>query len=336
MIYICACDDIFLREEQVDKFLRGHPRPRKFFLGDESQHSAILAEISTLSLFAEQKSILLLCTQLPLGQDAENCLIEVANKARDDEDIMLVISLPRLPPAQRQKKWFKELTAAGKGKKGEYIALYPPEGKKLTNWLNERAQKLGVNLDAEAVEFLAQNCEGNLAAAVQELEKLRIAYGEEYINYEQLNSSIGDNSYYDIFSLTDAILSKDIPRCRRILAQLQMLNSAPTQVIWLLKRDIDMLLALAANPRMNSQELFKYSCFGPRQSLARGAASRFGGQERGKLLLLLRLLASADRAAKGGSNDDCWQIIEAVVLRLSGLASPAAIAYLKYPFRIAV
>lgn len=335
MIYIVASDEILLRDEQIDKIVQQHeknnfPSPRKFFLGDEAQHNLILSEMNNLSLFNEKKSLLLICHNLPLGVDTEKALIEVVASAGDDE--LIILSMPRLAPAIRNKKWFKIMTSSGKNSvKGEYIALYAPSGTKLTVWLRDRARAIGINLDNEAVEFLAQSSEGNLLGGVQELEKLKLAYGEELLTYEKIRQVTGDSSNYDVFSLSDTVLAGDIPRCRRILNHLQLVKEPPTKVIWLLAKDIDMLSTISARPQISNQELYKFGCFGPRQTWARQLAGKFAGPNRSKLKMLLKLLAKADQAAKGGSQDDCWQLIEAICLRLAGLPTPAAVAYLRTP-----
>ncbi|MCH9666015.1 MAG: hypothetical protein K0U41_09255 [Gammaproteobacteria bacterium] len=92
-----------------------------------------------------------------------------------------------------------------------------------------------------------------------------------------------------------------------------------------------MLLAIVDRPQISDPELYRYGCFGPRQSIARGAARRFSGNNRFKLKVLLRLLAMADQASKGASQDDPWQLIEAAALRLAGLPTPAAISHLRHP-----
>ncbi|MBE8182409.1 MAG: DNA polymerase III subunit delta [Candidatus Portiera sp.] len=330
-VHIVAADEIFLREESIaaitkEAIKEGYPKPRKFFLGDDSQHKTILLEAANPSLFEDKKTLLLICNDLPLKQDAENMLMEATAAA--DGDVLFILSMPRLSPAIRQKKWFKQLTRKDIG---EYIALYTPSGAKLISWLGQRAQKLKLNLDREALEFLAQNSEGNLLGAVQELEKLQLAHGEASLDYEQVKKSSGDGSYYDLFTLSDSMLSGDILRCRRMLKRLQELKEAPTKIIWLVTKDINMLLAIVDNPRISDQELYRYSCFGPRQSMARNAARRFAGKDRVKLKVLLRLLSMTDQAAKGASQDDPWQLLEGAILRLAGLPTPAAISYLKHP-----
>ena len=330
-VYIVSADEILLREESINGILQqalkeGYPKPRKFFLGDAAQYISILVEAANPSLFEDKKCLLLICNDLPLKQDAENMLMEAI--ASTDDKVLFILSMPRLAPAIRQKKWFKQLTAKDTG---DYIALYAPSGGKLISWLGQRAKQMKLNLDNEALEFLAQHSEGNLVGAVQELEKLQLAHGEEQLNYQAVRGSVGDGSYYDMFTLSDSILAGEIPRCRRILQRLNDLKEAPTKVIWLITKDINMLLAIVDRPQISDPELYRYGCFGPRQSIARGAARRFSGNNRFKLKVLLRLLAMADQASKGASQDDPWQLIEAAALRLAGLPTPAAISHLRYP-----
>lgn len=330
-IYIVAADEILLREERIAEITSqatkaGFPKPRKFLISDDSQHQTIISEAANPSLFEDKKCLLLICNDLPLRQDAEKMLLEATEAA--DESVLFILSMPRLAPAIRQKKWFKQLSAKDKG---EYIALYSPSGNKLVDWLNQRAKQMKLNLDKESLEFLAQHSEGNLLGAVQELEKLQLAHGEASLDYKLVSASVGDGSYYDLFTLSDSILSGDIQRCRRMLKRLQELKEPVTKIIWLVVKDINMLLAIADNPRMSDQELFRYGCFGPRQSMARSAARRFAGDNKVKLKVLLRLLSMTDQAAKGANQDDPWQMLEGGILRLAGLPTPAAISHLQNP-----
>ena len=328
-VYIVASDEILLRAEKIAELRKeaeklNYPQPSRFVLGEEAEHRNILSEINNPSLFSPLTMLLVTCHQLPLNKEAEKLLEQAA--ASINEDILLIISMPRLSPALRKKKWFKELE-----KQGEYIALYPPDGAKLGSWIAQRAKQKKLNLSAECIEFLAQNSEGNLNGAVQELEKLSLSYGEQQIGYDEVRQAVGDSSYYEIFALSDSMLAGDVGRCRRVLQRLKYLKEAPSTINWILVKDIHMLIEISGRPSISDQELYKFGCFGARRSLARNAAHRFAGKQTGKLFSLLRLAAMVDRAAKGGSADDCWQLMEGLSLRLAGLITPAAISYLRVP-----
>ena len=330
--YLVASDDIFLREERIKQLIamaekEGYDSPpQKFILGEDAQHRQLLDEIKNPSLFVAKKILLVISHGATPNQETEKTI----GFALDGlgEDTLLLFSMPYLSPRVRQKGWFKQLS-----KQGEYVALFAPAGTKLVDWLKQRAAKLKLNMDNEAVEFLAQQSEGNLIGAVQELEKLAMAYSDQPISYKEASQFLGDSAHYEFFALSDSILSGEITRCRLILQRLYQRKEQATRIIWLLNKDLKMLGVMAANNRMSDGELRRNGFFGPRQSLLRRAATKFQGRQGGVLKTLARMLASADRAAKGGrgksfsTGEDAWPIIEAVALRMAGLPTPAAIAY---------
>lgn len=326
-VYIVSSDEILLRDEKVSRLCKeakklNFPRPTRFILGEGAEHSAILSQISNPSLFSPLSMFLVIAHQLPLNSAAEKTLEKAATSI--DDDTLLIISLPRLNPAMRKKKWFKSLE-----KKGEYIPLYPPAGANLRTWIAQRAAQHKLKLSSESIEFLAQNNEGNLNGAVQELKKIALSYPEQEVEYKEVCQAVGDSAYYEIFALSDSILAGDISRCRSILQQLKYLKESITTINWLVTKDIKMLLAISQKPAITDQDLYKFGCFGPRRTLARQAALRFTGVRVSKLNTLLRVAAKIDRATKGGSDDNPWQLIEGLALSLAGLVTPAFTAYLK-------
>ena len=71
----------------------------------------------------------------------------------------------RLQPKQRSSAWFKALD-----KEGVVLLIWPLASHEFPRWLQARLQDRGLQLQADALDHLAARVEGNLLAAVQEIE----------------------------------------------------------------------------------------------------------------------------------------------------------------------
>ena len=60
---------------------------------------------------------------------------------------------------------------------GAHIQVWPITGDQLPRWIKQRLLQSDINANQEAAEILAERVEGNLLAAVQEIEKLKLLLG---------------------------------------------------------------------------------------------------------------------------------------------------------------
>jgi DNA polymerase-3 subunit delta len=80
--------------------------------------------------------------------------------------------------------------------------------------------------------------EGNLLAAAQEVEKLRLLYGEATVDAEMVEQGVADSARYDIFELVDTALLGDAARVARIMEGLHGEGVEPILILWALVREI--------------------------------------------------------------------------------------------------
>ena len=329
-IYLTSSQDLLLCDEAMAAIRQqaqaaGYDELRKFILGEEADKAAMLAALSGASLFAAQTLVEVRVYTPELSGEQEKNIAELAAAVTDTT--MLSVGLPRLAAATRKKKWLTNLQKGG----CSFQILYPPQGRSYLAWLKERAQKTGVVLSEEALRFLARNCEGDLSAAAQELHKLALCYPPVQgskprpITYAETYQAISDHSDYAVFALSDSALAGQPFRCRRILHRLRAEGVPPYQINWMLARDLRMLLDLATRRHITHQDLAAHAVFGPRRRKVEDAVHRLGSKP-AALAALVRLAAKADRAAKGGDQEDVWLLLEAIVLRLAGQTSPAMLS----------
>jgi DNA polymerase-3 subunit delta len=68
---------------------------------------------------------------------------------------------------------------------------------------------------------MADQVEGNLIAAHQEIQKLALLYPAGQLSEEQIRSAVLKVARYDIFELTESMLSGDAARLNRMLDGVQ-------------------------------------------------------------------------------------------------------------------
>ncbi|GIS19500.1 MAG: hypothetical protein CM15mP120_14160 [Pseudomonadota bacterium] len=81
---------------------------------------------------------------------------------------MLLLRTDRLQPKQRSSAWFKALE-----KDGVVVLIWPLSAQEFPRWLQGRLQHKGLDLQTDALSYLAARVEGNFLAAAQELKSWR-------------------------------------------------------------------------------------------------------------------------------------------------------------------
>ena len=178
-------------------------------------------------------------------------------------------------------------------------------------------RKSGLEPDRSAVELVADRVEGNLLAAGQEIEKLRLILGEGKVSAEDVSAAVANSSRYDVYKLVDAALNGDAKRALKILAGLRAEGVEPVIVVWALTRELRTLASLTDAISQGtdlSSGMQKTGVWRSRESLVRRCIGR---HQHGDFHRLLKEASHADRAAKGQSQADPWQLSTDIVLGIS-------------------
>jgi DNA polymerase-3 subunit delta len=181
---------------------------------------------------------------------------------------------------------------------GAWVQVWPVDESKLIGWLRARCRRLRLTVNDDALEILAERTEGNLLAAHQEIEKLRLLVRGDRVTAEDVLSSVADSARFDVFQLGECALSGDAARTLRILNGLRAEGVEPTLVLWSLSKAVrDLWSAMTAPPGGRARAW-------PRQT-----AALEKGQRRAPQLSFPRLTARAvraDRMIKGRQAGDAW------------------------------
>ena len=314
-VYLVTGDETLLVQEALDR-IRQAARDAGF--GSRDRYVATtgfdwsqLAQASgNLSLFAERRIVDL---ELPTGKPGRiggAAIIDFVERL--DDSLMLIVSAPKLDKATTQTKWVKALDAAG-----AVIQVWPVGVRELPGWIDGRMRAAGLTPARSVVELLADRVEGNLLAADQEIEKLRLLCGEGPVSVEAVDAAVTDSSRYDVFKLVDAAVGGDARRALRIQNGVRAEGTDAVVVVWALTRELR-TLAGVAHAAQHGMDI------GGAMRKARVWQNRQGivGQCLRRLRLadvhnLLRLAVRADAAAKGQSGEDAWLLANDIVLGLA-------------------
>jgi DNA polymerase III subunit delta len=128
---------------------------------------ALAAAADALSLFASRRLIELRLGAATLGQEGSAAVRRYCERVTPDR--VLVMVAPKLDRKDLKTKWAQELERVG-----ALVQVWPLEGGRLIAWLGDRLGAAGFQPAPGVAALLAERVEGNLLAAVQEIEKLRL------------------------------------------------------------------------------------------------------------------------------------------------------------------
>ncbi len=269
--------------------------------------NSLALSADSMSIFADKQIIELRLTNAALGTEGSKALIHYC--AHTNDDTLLLITMPKLGKDATKSKWFTALDAAGC-----VVQVWPLEGQDLLSWLQQRLQQRGLIVEPEGVKILASRTEGNLLAAVQEIEKLYVLYGQVKLTQQQILDAVADSSRYDVYKLLDAALSANVKRIFKVLAGLQAEGVAEPIALWALTREARVLVKVqqAIAQGQNRTLAFKNNqIWDKRQSLVESVLARLKPRDLNQILILS---AKADRQIKGRQSGNAWETILEICL----------------------
>ena len=313
--YLVSGDDPLLVQEALDS-LRKAARDQGFDSRDLHiqltgfDWSILSSAANELSLFASRRLVELRLPTGKPGRDGSAAIAELANQAGDD--LLFIVQAPRLDRSSTNSKWVKALDA-----RGVHIPVWPIDARELPRWIADRMRNAGLEPEPEAVRVIADRVEGNLLAANQEIEKLRLLLGPGTVSGEQVRSAVADSSRFDVYKLADAALAGDAPRALRILDGVRAEGVDAVVVLWALSRDLRTLARISQAMETGTSAAAAFRAervWESRQNLLRGCIGRHRLRQ---FFDMLQAARQADAVAKGQEAGDAWQLITNLVWQLS-------------------
>lgn len=265
--------------------------------------SVLQQSLDSRSLFSARRLVELRMPTGKPGDQGSALLADIA--ARRDNDLFLLVLTDRLSATA---SWVTAIETHG-----TYVTVYPPDAARLPQWLAGRCERAGLQLDDDALQWLASRVEGNLLAAQQEIEKLALLHGTQRVSLADMQASVADSARFDVWQLAEAVLRGDAARALRTLAGLRAEGTEPTLVLWSLAREIEALVTERAGGG-------KRGWRPPAQLAAFEAALR-----RLARIPLARLSFRAmrvDRMIKGRMAGDAWDELAQLLAEFCGIRMP--------------
>lgn len=325
-LYWVSGDDPLLMLEAGDairSFLRkqGFEQRDLFHVDKNFDWNNFFQLTSSLSLFAEKRVIELRFASAKPDEEGKKALQHFIDNP--SADIAVMIIGPKLDKATTSTKWFGNLTA-----NALLVKVWPLKREELPNWLNTRLKAAGISASRDAVAMLADRVEGNLLAAVQDIERIKLAYADNNGTAKRLEASdivdfVSDNSRLTSFDLIDATLLGETSRAQKILQGLRAEGVHPLPILATFTRELDSLLPMLAQKEQGqtSEVIMRNArVWSNRKTAVKSSLARLSKSEAWQLLHHARLI---DGAIKGINLANPWDELSLLSLRLSG-ASPTS------------
>jgi len=283
--------------------------------------SEVLAAGGSLSLFADKQIVEVRIPSGKPGKDGSTAIQQLVEQAQGNDSTLTLFLLPRLDFATRKGAWFGALEGGGVS-----IQLDTIERAALPQWIAQRLQQQGQHVAAgeegqRTLQFFADRVEGNLLAAHQEIQKLGLLYPQGELSWAQVESAVLNVARYDVFKLSEAVLSGQVARVQRMLDGLQAEGEAEVLVHYTLAEDIRALKrvkdAMAAGQPL-PMALKAQRIWGPRERLFERVLPRLSPA---RLNNLLQSAHQVDGIVKGLKvpdwPQDGWQALHRLALRFA-------------------
>ncbi|MBT8515200.1 DNA polymerase III subunit delta [Polynucleobacter paneuropaeus] len=308
-LYVFSGDEPLLMMESID-LLRSKARQlgyteREVMLQERGfDWSALLNAGQTMSLFGDRRWIELRIPTGKPGRDGADALkqfsAQIASQSNaDGPETIFCIVLPRLDMKTKSSAWFSSLDEAGMA-----VQIDSLDRSHLPSWIAGRLQKQGQSIQSgpagqRALEFIAEQVEGNLIAAHQEIQKLGLLYPAGELSEEQVRSAILKVARYNVFELSEAMLAGDLPRVNRMLDGLKGEGEPLVLILWSITEELRLLskLKMASDAGESIQQLLRASrVWGNKERLYPAALKRV---QSSRLRQAVQIAAGLDRQSKG-------------------------------------
>ena len=283
--------------------------------------SEVLAAGGSLSLFADKQIVEVRIPSGKPGKDGSAAIQQLVEQAQGNDSTLTLFMLPRLDFATRKGAWFGALDNGGVS-----IQLDTIERAALPQWIAQRLQQQGQHVAAgeegqRTLQFFADRVEGNLLAAHQEVQKLGLLFPQGELSQAQVESAVLNVARYDVFKLSEAVLSGQVARVQRMLDGLQAEGEAEVLVHYTLAEDIRALKRVKdamAGGQPLPMALKAQRIWGPRERLFERVLPRLSPA---RLNNLLQSAHQVDGIVKGLKvpdwPQDGWQALHRLALRFA-------------------
>ena len=330
-LYILQGDEPLMQQEAADT-IRASARAQGYtersvhtVSGAHFDWSEVLAAGGSMSLFADKQIVEVRIPSGKPGKEGSAAIQQLAASSQRNDSTLTLVMLPKLDAATRKGAWFAALE-----NHGVLIPTDPIERNALPQWIAQRLQTQGQSVAAgeegqRTLQFFADRVEGNLLAAHQEIQKLGLLYPAGELSQAQVESAVVNVARYDVFKLSESVLSGQVARVQRMLDGLQAEGEAAVLVHYTMAEDIRALKRVKdamTSGKPLPMALREQRVWGPRERLFERVLPRMS---EARLNGLLQAAHQVDGIVKGLKVPDWptdpWQALHRLALRFSRLCA---------------
>lgn len=312
-IYLVASDELLLVEEAAS-LIRQKAKAANFLerivitIESNSQwEKTFLEATQSLSLFSNKRLIELNFLQVKLTATHGKFLQAYAEHPIND--VIVLIRTQKIDAKTEKSAWFRALDPHML-----FVAIWPIQATQLPQWIIQHAKKINCTLSTETAQLIAQQSEGNLLAASQEIEKMALLQLSDKSLTDKNSLSMTDNACFNVFDLVESFIAKNSARALRILRNLIDEDVEPTFILWALTRELRMLSQMSEQLKQGvsfASLCQQFHIFEKRQASLRAFLNRVPTEMCYQLLLKT---AEIDRLIKGAEKGNVFSAFENLIL----------------------
>ena len=286
---------------------------REVFVADtEFDWNTLLSTADNFSLFAEQRLLELRMDSGKPGREGGKALKAYAERPADDA--VLLIMSGRVDKSSQSSAWYRALD-----KIGVTIPVWPISARDLPGWVLQRMRAVGLHSTQAAAVLIAERTEGNMWAAQQEIDKLRLLFTDSEIGIQEVLAVVADSARYQPFDLADAALLGEAKRVVNILDSLRAEGIDSVQALMVLTSQVRGAAQFAqakADGSSTGQAMRQAKIWQSRQGIFQQALARHGA---GTWHHMVQRCAELDLVCKGfRRRGNVWDELLELALSVAG------------------
>jgi len=318
-VYLVFGDEAMLVEEATDLIRQkirslGANERQTWQVEGRFDWSSIQWQEQTMSLFASQRLLEIRLPSGAPGREGGEALRHYADNLPEDTTLLIISG--KIDKRSQQSKWFKELDRVG-----VTIPIWPVDVAALPRWIAQRLTQKGLQAPQTVANLIAEQVEGNLFAAAQEIDKLQLLCPNGQVDEQTVLDSVADSARFEVFALMDAVFLGQVEKIPRIIARLRSegldIMGLFSGISWSLHRIINMAIQIsngvALEQVMSAQ---KPPVWEKNRPMTRQVLNRHKAEQWPKFI---QQLAQIDQAAKGVLKRDPWLLLERLCLQVAGV-----------------
>jgi len=276
---------------------------QRYDVSSVSDWKNVFNALNSLSLFSTQLAVEVHGNIKP---DASGIKL-LKSYLQQDSDNLLLIIMPKQDSSSLKSSFFQVMDANGVNV--SLTANYPRDRQQI---LSVEAEKLGIKLANDAWVWLEQHHEHNLLAAKNSLMRVSDTFAEiDVIQVDHLYACLQDQSRYNTYDLSDALLNGNLAQSIKIFQYLIASGEPLSLILWSISKEMRLLMQLFEQP----QNALQIGIWKTKVSLYQQALRRLSPQT---FLAWPALLLRIDASIKGLGHENPEHLVQQAIASMCG------------------